>query len=136
MDTKKNALVSMGILLAAIFLIVLGIGGKFYMDQKQFHNEMVNVVKSEEAKKEIELGLKNLDPKALTPEGIIKSYEIDYESIEHNPMGGIMFDVIVNNDNKLRVYNTLVKDTSTGNLENAGGGNTSALEELLTDKEK
>ncbi len=54
MDTKKNALVSMGILLAAIFLIVLGIGGKFYMDQKQFHNEMVNVVKSEEAKKEIE----------------------------------------------------------------------------------
>ena len=106
------------------------------MDQKQFHNEMVNVVKSEEAKKEIELGLKNLDPKALTPEGIIKSYEIDYESIEHNPMGGIMFDVIVNNDNKLRVYNTLVKDTSTGNLENAGGGNTSALEELLTDKEK
>ncbi|MEY8539050.1 DUF1310 family protein [Lactococcus muris] len=136
MDTKKNALVSMGILLAAIFLIVLGIGGKFYMDQKQFHNEMVNVVKSEEAKKEIELGLKNLDPKALTPEGLIKSYEIDYKSIEHNPMGGIMFDVIVNNDNKLRVYNTLVKDTSTGNLENAGGGNTSALEELLTDKEK
>ena len=133
---KKNALVSMGILLAAILLIILGIGGKFYMDQKQFHNEMVNVVKSEEAKKEIELGLKNLDPKALTPEGIIKSYEIDYESIEHNPMGGIMFDVIVNNDDKLRVYNILDKDTSTGNLENAGGGNTSALEELLTDKEK
>ncbi|MEY8538433.1 DUF1310 family protein [Lactococcus muris] len=133
---KKNALVSMGILLAAILLIILGIGGKFYMDKKQFHNEMVNVVKSEEAKKEIELGLKNLDPKALTPEGIIKSYEIDYESIEHNPMGGIMFDVIVNNDDKLRVYNILDKDTSTGNLENAGGGNTSALEELLTDKEK
>ena len=133
---KKNALVSMGILLAAILLIILGIGGKLYMDQKQFHNEMVNVVKSEEAKKEIERGLKNLDPKALTPEGVIKSYEIDYGTIEHNPMGGIMFDVIVNNDDKLRVYNILDKDTSTGNLENAGGGNTSALEELLTDKEK
>ncbi|MEY8459062.1 DUF1310 family protein [Lactococcus ileimucosae] len=133
---KKNALVSMGILLAAILLIILSIGGKFYMDQKQFHNEMVNVVKSEEAKKEIERGLKNLDPKALTPEGVIKSYEIDYGTIEHNPMGGIMFDVIVNNDDKLRVYNILDKDTSTGNLENAGGGNTSALEELLTDKEK
>ncbi|WP_251713372.1 DUF1310 family protein [Lactococcus ileimucosae] len=133
---KKNALVSMGILLAAILLIILSIGGKFYMDQKQFHNEMVNVVKSDEAKKEIERGLKNLDPKALTPEGVIKSYEIDYGTIEHNPMGGIMFDVIVNNDDKLRVYNILDKDTSTGNLENAGGGNTSALEELLTDKEK
>ena len=133
---KKNALVSMGIMFAAILLIILSIGGKFYMDQKQFHNEMVNVVKSEEAKKEIERGLKNLDPKALTPEGVIKSYEIDYGTIEHNPMGGIMFDVIVNNDDKLRVYNILDKDTSTGNLENAGGGNTSALEELLTDKEK
>ncbi|WP_271328091.1 DUF1310 family protein [Lactococcus muris] len=100
MDTKKNALVSMGILFAAILLIILSIVGKFYMDQKQFHNEMVKVVKSEEAKKEIELGLKNLDPKALTPEGIIKSYEIDYGSIEHNPMGAIMFDVIINEDDE------------------------------------
>ncbi len=129
MDTKKNALVSMGILLAAILLIILGIGGKLYMDQKQFHNEMVNVVKSEEAKKEIELGLKNLDPKALTPEGIIKSYEIDYESVEHNPMGGIMYEVIVNQDKELTLDFDI--DKQSDGLKNGGVVISEKLSELL-----
>ncbi|MGM0217974.1 DUF1310 family protein [Enterococcus sp. AZ126] len=88
-------------ILGICLLIVIGIGGKVYMDNKRFHDEMVNVVKSGQAKKEIEMGLKNLDSKALTPKGVIRSYEIDYESIEHNPMGAIMFDVIINKDDKL-----------------------------------
>ena len=88
-------------ILGIFLLIVIVIGGKVYMDNKRFNDEMVNVVKSGQAKKEIEVGLKNLDSKALTPEGIIKSYEIDYESIEHNPMGAIMFDVIINKDDEL-----------------------------------
>lgn len=82
-------------------LVIIGIGGKIYMDNKRLKEEMIQVVNSEEAKKEIEAGLKNLDSKALTPEGKIKSYKIDYESIEHNPMGGIMFDIIINNDKAL-----------------------------------
>ena len=126
---KKNALVSMGILLAAILLIILSIGGKFYMDQKQFHNEMVNVVKSEEAKKEIDLGLKNLDSKALTPEGVIKSYEIDYESIEHNPMGAIMFDVIINGDDKFVANFDLNKHSNQ--IEVGGIGLSEKLSDLI-----
>ncbi|EOL46440.1 DUF1310 family protein [Enterococcus caccae] len=127
MITRKFIVIGVGIVL----VIILGIGGKVYMDNKRFNDEMVNVVKSGQAKREIEIGLKNLDSKALTPEGIIKSYEIDYESIEHNPMGGIMFDVIINDDEKLRVYNLLNKNTEDGTLENSGGGNTAELEELL-----
>ncbi|MBO0465926.1 DUF1310 family protein [Enterococcus plantarum] len=88
-------------ILGILLLIIIGIGGKVYMDNKRFNDEMVNVVKSGQAKKEIEIGLKNLDSKALTPKGVIRSYEIDYESIEHNPMGAIMFDVIINKDDKL-----------------------------------
>lgn len=126
---KKNALVSMGIMFAAILLIILSIGGKFYMDQKQFHNEMVNVVKSEEAKKEIELGLKNLDSKALTPEGVIKSYEIDYESIEHNPMGAIMFDVIINGDDKFVANFDLNKHSNQ--IEVGGIGLSEKLSDLI-----
>ncbi|WP_251421284.1 MULTISPECIES: DUF1310 family protein [Lactococcus] len=126
---KKNALVSMGIFLAAILLIILSIGGKFYMDQKQFHNEMVNVVKSDEAKKEIERGLKNLDPKALTPEGVIKSYEIDFESIEHNPMGGIMYKVIVNQDKELTLDFDI--DKQSEGLKNGGVVISEKLSELL-----
>ncbi|PZL77418.1 hypothetical protein CI088_01700 [Enterococcus plantarum] len=88
-------------ILGILLLIIIGIGGKVYMDNKRFNDEMVNVVKSGQAKKEIEIGLKNLDSKALTPKGVIRSYEIDYESIEHNPMGAIMFDVIINKDDNL-----------------------------------
>ncbi|WP_430602555.1 hypothetical protein IGJ02_002979 [Enterococcus sp. DIV0724b] len=96
--TKRKFIV---IVVGIVLVIILGIGGKVYMDNKRFNGEMVNVVKSGQAKKEIEIGLKNLDSKALTPEGVIRSYEIDYESIEHNPMGAIMFDVIINKDDKL-----------------------------------
>ncbi len=32
----------------------------------------------------------------------IQSYEIDDETIEHNPMGGIMFEVIINGDKNNR----------------------------------
>ena len=83
-------------------LILLGIGGKLVIDKQnkaeKLQEEMVKIVKSEEAKQVVEEGLKNLDPKALTPEGVIQSYEIDYDSIEHNPMGGIDGTIVVNND--------------------------------------
>nr|OUZ34779.1 hypothetical protein A5889_000254 [Enterococcus sp. 9D6_DIV0238] len=83
------------------------------MDNKRFHDKMVNVVKSSQAKKEIELGLTDIDSKALTPEGIINSYEIDYGSIEHNPMGAIMFDVIINGNDKLIASFDLNKHSNT-----------------------
>ena len=54
---------------------------------------MVRIVHSKEVKKVIEEELKELDPNALTPKGKIQSYEIDDKTIEHNPMGGIMFQV-------------------------------------------
>ncbi|MGX7048700.1 DUF1310 family protein [Pseudolactococcus piscium] len=44
---------------------------------------MTEVVISEEAKKVFKTGLRNVDPKGLTLEGIIKSYKINYDSIEH-----------------------------------------------------
>lgn len=70
-----------------IILLIIGIGGKLYMDKQAFNDEMVAIVRSEEAKKVLEQGLKNLDPKALTPDGIIKSYEVDYDSIQHSNFG-------------------------------------------------
>ncbi|MBO1103654.1 DUF1310 family protein [Enterococcus hirae] len=80
-----------------IALIII-LGGKLYMDNKQLQKEMVTVVKSDEAKKAFEEGLRNLDPNALTPRGVIQSYEIDVDSIKHNPMGGINGTLYINND--------------------------------------
>ena len=122
----------MGILLAAILLIILSIGGTFYMDQKQFQNEMISVVKSEEAKQIFENSLKDLDSQALTPNGKIKSYEIDYGSVTHNPMGGIMIKLIVNKNGNFYVRITLSKYSEK--LEESGGSVSADLIEFL-DKE-
>ena len=94
-------------------------------------DEMVKIVESEEVKKIVENKLKYLDSEALTKEGTIKSYEIDIDSIKHNPMGGIDFKVYVNSDKKLRVMYGLEKDSITGKIEYSGGGYSAQLAELL-----
>ena len=88
------------------------------MDSKQLQKEMVTVVKSDEAKTIFEKSLRNLDPNALTPKGVIQSYEIDDDSIKHNPMGGINVTLYVNNDKQLEVNFTL--DKVNGSLRNSG----------------
>lgn len=98
------------ILIGIIIIVCLGIGGKIYMDSKSLEEEMLTVVKSEEAKQVFESGLKELDPKALTPEGVIQSYEIDLDSIEHNPMGGINGIITANSNKDLYIYFNLDKD--------------------------
>lgn len=115
--------------LGVFLIVVIGIGGKVYMDNKRFHDEMVRVVKSGQAKREIEIGLKNLDSKALTSEGIIKSYEIDYESIKHNPMGGVMYTVVVNQDKELTVEFDINKDLY--GLKNGGAIISEKLSDIL-----
>ncbi|EOH57056.1 hypothetical protein UA3_00567 [Enterococcus faecium EnGen0263] len=115
-------------------LILLGIGGKLVIDKQnkaeKLQKEMIEVVKSEEAKQVVEEGLKNLDPKALTPEGVIQSYEIDYNSIEHNPMGGIMFTAYLNNDKELYIHDSLNKYRNE-ELEGGGSALSPKLSELL-----
>ncbi|HFI0466616.1 TPA: DUF1310 family protein [Streptococcus suis] len=88
------------ILVGIIVAIALGIGG-FKLMQKIEHDQIVEIVKGEEVRGIIEKTLVNEDPQALTQNGLIKSYKIDYSTIRKNPMGGIMFNVIINDDAKL-----------------------------------
>lgn len=62
-----------------------------------------HIVKSDKAKTAIENMLKNIEKNALTPEGKIKSYKIDYDKVEKNPMGGISIDIIINDDEELTI---------------------------------
>lgn len=75
-NKKRWLLIGVAILIAGLL-----IGSKVYMDKQQEakvrQEEMIEVVKSEEAKKVFEEGLKNLDSKALTSEGVIQNYKID-----------------------------------------------------------
>ncbi|MBC1420416.1 DUF1310 domain-containing protein [Listeria seeligeri] len=111
---KKKLIIILGVVVS----IILVLGVKFYMDEKKLNEEMIKVVYSYEAKKVFEERLVNLDPKAFTEEGIIHSYEIDEESIEHNPMGGIEVRLIINKDSEMYVSYTMSK--YNGKL--SGGG--------------
>ncbi|CUM28469.1 hypothetical protein DYZ45_02221 [Listeria monocytogenes] len=106
-------------------MIIFGLGVKFYMDEEKLNKEMKQVVYSDEAKEVFEKRLTNLDAKAFTKEGIIQSYEINKESIERNPMGGINVTLIINKD--LEWYITYTLGKYNGKLD---GGGASISKEL------
>lgn len=81
-------------------VLVLVIGGCVVGKQVQLRHEMIQIAHSEQARKEIEAGLKLEDPHAFTSQGVIHSYEVDDSSLEHNPMGGINGYLIINGDRK------------------------------------
>ena len=100
---KKRMKIAVGILL----VIGIGIGGFAYMQHKE-HEKMVAIATSQEARKVYEEFMKQRDPKALTKDGIINSYEVDEQSLEYNPMGGLMVDVIVNEDSDMDISYNLI----------------------------
>jgi len=116
---------------ALLILIGLGLGGIKIMQQVQY-NEMVRTVKSEEVKNIIEHNLKLRHEGALENGDVIQSYQIDVDSIEHSPMGGIIFKVYINNDEQLYVHFLINKDLNSGQLVNEGGGTSQKFRELIT----
>lgn len=126
---KKRWIIVLGITV----ITILGLGVKFYMDEEKLNKEMINVVFSDEAKRVFENGLKNLDAKALTGEGVINTYEIDKKSIKQNPMGGINVTLYVNENPELYVFFTL-NNTNDKKMIDDGGGNSAKLEMLLEGK--
>ena len=113
-------------------MVVFLIGGCSKMIGSPSKEEMIKVVKSEEAKRVIEETLKNLEKNALTDEGVIKNYEVDYSTVRNNPMGGIMFKVIINNDPEMTV--TYILDKPQGKLENSDGSPSVKLYDKLGGK--
>ena len=122
----KKALKGILIVLLLIIGTVGLICGKEYIESKRIEH----IVKSDEAKEVIETMLKDIDDKALTSEGVIKSYKIDYGKVRKNPMGGINIIIIVNNDDELFIETTLSKYSQNGNYETGGLGVSRKLSEL------
>ena len=94
-----------------VLLLIIGsaglICGKEYIESKRIEH----IVKSNDGKEVIETMLKSMDDKALTPEGKIKSYKINFDKIDKNPMGGINIYLIINDDPDMRLNTTLVRGT-------------------------
>ena len=110
--------------------LVVWIGLKV-KDHLEFQQEMVRIVHSQEVKKLIVDDLKQEDPEAFTEKGKIQSYEIDDETIEHNPMGGIMFEVILNGNKEITVSMGLRKYSEDGPIESVGMNASEGLQELM-----
>ena len=118
------------------FLVGVGvIVGIYKIIEIVKNNEMNHIVKSEEVKEIVENYLKYLDEDALTDKGKIISYQIDEQSIEHNPMGGIMFTVFLNDDSELYVRMTLEKNHETGKIQRSGGGYAKKVKDLVGKKD-
>ena len=125
---------SMIILISILAVIGITIGG-CSMHQYQKKQEMIAIATSDEAKKVYENHMKANDPKALTEDGIIKSYDIDTETLEYNPMGGIMVRIYFNNDKELDFHFGLIKDNS-GNYESYGYTVSPKLSSMLKESKK
>ena len=125
-----------GIVLVSLLVIIgLSIGGYKVMKQVE-HDEMVRIVESEEANQIFINRLKRIDPKAFEPDGVIKNYAINYESIASNPMGGIMVSIYVN-DNKDYIFSfTLNKNFNTKKLTSEGGVNDPTIMKKVEEREK
>ena len=115
-------------------IVIIFFGGMGYMTYKneQEKQEMIAIATSDEAKEIYEGHMKAQDPNALTEDGIIKSYEIDTESLYYNPMGGMEVTVFVN-DNKDSAFHFGIVSDSEGNLQSNGYVIDAELVKILED---
>ena len=114
-------------------LILLGVGIYLAHKNQEFQNEMFRIVHSEEVRELIEEDLKRKDPNALTENGKIRSYKIDDSSIKHNPMGGIMFHIIINDSISMVGKTGLQMDGENGKIRTDGMTESAGLQALLSE---
>ena len=95
------------------------LGGCSMVNGRSEKEEMLQIAESRKAKKLVEEMLRKKDPEALTEKGIIKKYTINEKNLKYNPMGGLIVEIIINDDPELTITTTLMEE-SDGNLEHTG----------------
>ena len=105
-----------------VLLLVIGSVGLIFCKEYIESKRIEHIVKSDDGKEAIESMLKSMDGKALTPEGKIKTYKIDYNKVEKNPMGGINIYLTINDDPEMKLDTTLVKFNKDGKYETGARG--------------
>ena len=118
-------------ILVLMGLVIIG----FSMHQHQKKQEMIRIAISKEARKVYEEHMRENDPNALTREGVIQSYEIDTETLEYNPMGGLMVQLYFNNNKELDFHFGLIKNDN-GDYETYGYTVSPKLSALLKENVK
>ena len=119
-------------LVATITSILLLIGfvvGNIYYEKYKIEH----IVKSDDGKEAIEIMLRGIDDKALTSEGKIKTYKVEYDKVKKNPMGGINVYLIINDDLEMELNTILVKGTQGKKYEAGAPGRSPKLYKLTNE---
>ena len=95
------------------------LGGCSMLNSRSEKEEMIQIAEGKKSRRAIEELLRQEDSKALTEEGIIKEYSIIKDKLEYNPMGGLIVELIINDDLELTITTTLMEE-SDGKLEHTG----------------
>ena len=118
-------------LVVIMILLSLLLGGCSLMtDQSTEKQEMIQIAESKQMKVAIEKYLKKQDPEALTPNGKIKTYRILKDKLKYNPMGGLILEVVINNDDTL-IINMTVQEEDSGEYTVAASGMPKKLTRLI-----
>lgn len=118
--------------ITSILLLIGFVAGSIYYEKYKIEH----IVKSEDGKEAIEIMLRSIDDKALTSEGKIKSYKIDYNKVEKNPMGGINVYLIINDDPEMKLNTILVKGTQGKKYEAGAPGRSPKFDKLTNELEE
>ena len=113
---KKIYVIFLSILTLSSGMIL---GGCSMVNSHSEKEEMIQIAESQKSKKLIEEMLRKKDPEALTEKGIIKKYTINEKNLKYNPMGGLIVELIINDDPELTITTTLMEE-SDGKLEHTG----------------
>ena len=95
------------------------LGGCSMVNGRSEKEEMLQIVEGKKGRRAIAELLRQEDSKALTEKGIIKKYTINEKNLKYNPMGGLIVEIIINDDPELTITTTLMEE-SDGNLEHTG----------------
>lgn len=114
-----------------VLLLVIGSVGLIFCKEYIESKRIEHIVKSDDGKEAIESMLKSMDGKALTPEGKIKTYKIDYNKVEKNPMGGINIYLTINDDPEMKLDTTLEKGTRGEKYKTGAKGISPELRKLV-----
>lgn len=83
-------------IVGALFLAYQGVYWMVQNNKKEQYAELVSFFDSQEVRAEIEQVIKSEDPQAFTEAGIIKKYELDYDSMGVRTGRSIL--VLINDD--------------------------------------
>ncbi len=101
MRVLRTSFIIVFCIVGALFLAYQGVNWMVQNNRKAQYAELVSFFDSKEVRSEIEQVIKSEDPHAFTEAGVIKKYELDYDSM--GVRTGRSIRVLINDDSSVYI---------------------------------